>query len=80
MYRVCALRLAPTFGVWPTTDNKFFLRLTDEKMGTFPVSTKNYLRPYGCNGTYFTATVNCTNQKTKIQREIIEIEIIEIQV
>ena len=80
MYRVCGLRLGPNLGVQLTDEKKNYLRLMGGKMHAFAVFTDKYLRPYGCPDTNFTAAVKCTNLKPKIQSEIIEIEIIEIQI
>ena len=44
------------------------------------VFTENYLRPYSCSETNFTAAVKCAYKKTKIESEIIKIEIFEIQI
>ena len=44
-------------------------------MHAFAVFTKKYLRPCSCSGATFTAMVNCTNPKTEMQIEIIELEI-----
>ena len=78
---VQSLRFAagPNLGVRPAADKSFYLRLTVEKVCVFGVFPEKHLRPYGCISTYFTAAVNCTNPKTKIQSEIIEIQIIEVQ-
>ena len=61
-------------------DKDFYLRLTVEKMHAFEVFSDKYLRRYGCNNTNFTATVNCTNTKSLILSEIIEIQIIGIPI
>ena len=78
MYKVCSLRLCLKLRVWPTTENKFYLCLTVGKMHAFAVFTGKYLRPYDCSETNFTLRLKCTNLKTKIENEIIEIEIIKI--
>ena len=49
-------------------------------MKVFPVFIEKYFGPYGCSETSFTATVKCTNMKTKIQSEIIGKEIIGMQI
>ena len=66
MYSVCVLWLWSNYGVWPAADKKCYLQLTVEKMHAFAVFTDKYLRPYGCNDSNFTATVNCVNSKTVI--------------
>ena len=48
-------------------------------MRAFVAFTDKYLWPYGCSSSSFTAADNCTNRKTEIQSEIIEIHIIEMQ-
>ena len=48
-------------------------------MDWFAVFAEKYLQSYGCSGTNFTATVDCTNSKTEIQIEIIETQITGIQ-
>ena len=69
-----------------TAASKFFRaadgrqELTVEKMHVFVVFTEKYLRSYGCSGTNFTATVNCTNPKIKTQTEIIETQITGIKI
>ena len=40
MIKVFGLQLGPNFEVWLATDNKFYLRLTVEKMCAFAVFTK----------------------------------------
>ena len=67
MYRVCDLRLDPDFELWLTADKNFYLWSTVEKMHVLQFSWKKHLRPYGCSGTNFTATVNCVSPKTEIQ-------------
>ena len=79
MYRVYGLRLGPNFEVWPAGDKHFYLRLIFEKMIAFAFFTENNLWPYGCSGTNFTATGNCTNSKTEMQTKIIEMQMILIQ-
>ena len=79
MYRVCGLRLGPNFVLRLVTEKNFYLRLTFEKMHAFVVFKDKYLRPYGCSNTNVMATVNCTNSKTEILSEIIEIQMIGIQ-
>ena len=54
-------------------DKKFYLHLTVEKMHAFAIFNDKYLLPCGYGDTKFTATVNCTNLKTEILSEIIEI-------
>ena len=76
MYRVYGLRLGPNYGVGPAADKNFYFRLTIEKMYAFAVFTKKYLRSYNCNGTNFTAAVNCTSPKTELQTKIMEVQII----
>ena len=49
-------------------------------MHAFAVFNDQYLRPYGCSDTNFTATVNCTNPRTEILSEMIGIYIIEIPI
>ena len=73
MYRVCGLWLGPNFAVRLVADKNFYLRLTVEEKYAFAVFSNEYLQPYGCNDTTFTAAVNCTNSKTQIISEIIEI-------
>ena len=76
MYRVYGLRLGPNYGVGPAADKNFYFRLTIEKMYAFAVFTEKYLRSYNCNGTSFTAAVNCTSPKTELQTKIMEVQII----
>ena len=76
MYRVYGLRLGPNYGVGPAADKNFYFRLTIEKMYAFAVFTEKYLRSYNCNGTNFTAAVNCTSPKTELQTKIMEVQII----
>ena len=71
MYKVYGLRVSLNFGVRPAAGN-FYLQLTIGKMCAFEVFTKKYLRQYSCNGSNFTAKINCTNPKTEIQSETIE--------
>ena len=78
MYMVCGFWLG--LGVWSKAEKKYYLWLPVGKMHAFAVFTEIYLRPNGCSDTNFTAAVKCTNLKTKIQSEIIQIEIIEIQI
>ena len=49
-------------------------------MHTFAGFSEEYLQSFGCSDVNCTAVVKCANLKTKIQGEIIEIEIIEIQI
>ena len=49
-------------------------------MQVFAVFIEKYFRSYGCSGTNFTATINCTNSKTELQIEIIETKTIGIQI
>ena len=42
-------------------------------MHAFAIFNNKYLLPYGYGDTKFTAAVNCTNPKTEILSEIIEI-------
>ena len=79
MYRVFSLRLEPNLAVRPVSGNKFYLRLTIEKMHLFAVFTKKYLRPYDCSVINFTAAMNFANPKTETQSQINEIEIVEMQ-
>ena len=79
MYRGCSLRLGTDIGVRPAADKKFRLRLTVNKMHTFAVFTKRYLRPYGNSGTNFMAAVKWANPNTETKNKIIDTEIIEMQ-
>ena len=63
MYRVYGFQLGPNFKVQLTAEKNICLRLTVDKMHAFADFTEKYLRPYGFNGTNFTASVNCTNPK-----------------
>ena len=47
-----------------------------EKMHAFAVFIEKYLRSYGGSDTNLTEAVKCTNSKTGMQREIVEIKII----
>ena len=51
-----------------------------EKNNTLAIFSDKYLRSYSCSDINFTATVNCTNPKTQILSEIIEIPSIGIPV
>ena len=75
MYRICGLRLGPNLVVRPTTVKKFYLRQTVWKMHMFVILYEKYLRSFGCSDANCTAMVKLTNLKTKIQREMIEIQI-----
>ena len=66
--------------MWPAGGIKLYLRLTVEKMHTFATFTEKYLRSYGCLDTSFTAAVKFADPQIKIQSQISEIEIIEIQI
>lgn len=68
------------FGLWPVTDNNYYLRLTVEKVRVFLVFTNKHLLPDNYRRTNFAAAVNCTNPKNKVKSEIIETQIIEIQI
>ena len=76
MYRVFDLLLGPNFVVRLAAGKNFYLRLMVEKIHAFAVFNDKYLPPCCCSYTNFTATVNCTNSKTEMQSEIIEIQII----
>ena len=80
VHKVCSLQLDPNFGVPSEVNKKFYLRLTIEKMRPFKAFNKKYLRLYDFSGTNFTAVVNSTNPKTKIQGKIIEIQIIQMHI
>lgn len=66
MYKICGLQLVPNFGKQTAADNEFYFRLMVEKICAFVAFTEKYLRPFGCRGANFTATVNCANPKTKM--------------
>ena len=75
MHRVFRLQLGPNFGVRLTADKNLCWRLAVEKTHVFAVFMEKYLRSYGCSGTNFAVTANCTNPKTEIQIEIIKKQI-----
>ena len=58
----------------------YYLQLTVEKIPLLAVFTNKYLWPCRCSGTFFTALTNCEISKAKIKREIMKIQIIEIQI
>ena len=80
MYRVCGLQLGPNFVSRLTAENYFYLRLTVEKMYALAICNNKYLRSSSYSDTNSTAAVNCTNPKTEILSEIIEIQIIGTQI
>ena len=80
MYRVCGSRLGLNFEVRLTTDRICNLWFQVQEMRESAVFKETYLRPCGSSSTNFSKTVNCRNSKIKIQNEIIEIKMIEIQI
>ena len=68
MYRFFGLRVGPNLRMRTAAEKKF------------AVFTEKYLWPCGCSDSNFMAEVKCINLKTKIESEIIEIEIIQIQI
>ena len=45
------------FAMQPAAEKSFYLRLTVKKMHAFAVFIEQYLQPYGCSSTNFTAVV-----------------------
>ena len=74
MHRVCNLWLHPKFGVRPATKIVFCLRSMLEEMGPSTDFTDKYLRLYAYSGTNLKPAINCTNPKTEIRKEIVEIQ------
>ena len=58
------------FAMQPAAEKSFYLRLTVKKMHAFAVFIEQYLQPYGCSSTNFTAVVWNKSEIIEIQNNL----------